>query len=995
RLLVMAILVNFSKTICGVIIDFFQVIMLSFVNAFKDIAEGNIFKGLGVDWWFSADEAPDTSEDLGAPSGLYAVFVGIMGLIYVSVACIVILVFATILAFRIVALWILIILSPLAFFSYAFSDLGGQIGKISGEWWGKFLNYCMIGPFLAFFLWLSISTMTELNAAQMADPSDYDGIEICADSEACQLDNMIGFFMSIVLLVGGLVYSANFGVVGSQWGASKVQNMRGRASAALDRGARMAVGAATFVPRRAMRPISAKVMGSVGGNLARLSDKYIHGAPSEKGRVGRFIDKARKAPVVGGVVDRAARAGGSVSRGGRAFLRGTTDKGQDQLYRETFAAARSKGPKGLAEEEERAKIDEEMIKDIEQESGAIDSQKKYTELLNHAKDTGDYRRHRALLGIGAKKGFMQEKDVDDFRERFTGKGKMYKGEDDMAWVRYTQKLEDTHYEQTGEVLPLNKYVLDDEGQLIDREDYDEGGRHKETMKKHERMSDTDAVKLANNSTTGDIFSARGEKMKETRMSNLFGLASNPDSHGRFGKAASGKLQERIGQVLESKEGQALTKKMIDEGKIDEKDLENLDNMYWRMGGDYDKNTGAAKEGSKTVKEIKARSGTGDQRHSDIINDLKATTKSSLGKEMAREEKIENVGNIKTDTLENIQDSFTGKLKDENGAPLAGVAVGGDYQTTGLGKMTKTGLVIDKEQRLKNQKKNTKLKGAREESRAIVRAVDINKAIKGTDLTDEENVKKKIKEAIEKTKGKDKEGKPMAATSKEIDKAWRDAKKGEFTQGNIRKKAAEFQANYGSVEDKTQAIKVSIESEAHDDAVQNFADTLAGFKSGEKDTGDLEAAAEEAILSTETMNNKTESAGKQLKIEVDGGFKKDKKKLEGIGKRFRSTKKPEDKEKQAEELLAHFMKTQEKYAEGSASKGYFKGEYKKDQIARELDKLPAHANLKNNAVFMAGVTKAMKGDIKQADGSTGAGSYENMAHLKQAIEDTLKKQGRTG
>ncbi|PIP34883.1 hypothetical protein COX21_00500, partial [Candidatus Falkowbacteria bacterium CG23_combo_of_CG06-09_8_20_14_all_41_10] len=37
KLILMAVLINFSKLICGVFIDFAQVIMLTFVNGFKDI----------------------------------------------------------------------------------------------------------------------------------------------------------------------------------------------------------------------------------------------------------------------------------------------------------------------------------------------------------------------------------------------------------------------------------------------------------------------------------------------------------------------------------------------------------------------------------------------------------------------------------------------------------------------------------------------------------------------------------------------------------------------------------------------------------------------------------------------------------------------------------------------------------------------------------------------------------------------------------------------
>ena len=39
KLILMAVLINFSKMICGLIIDVAQVVMMTFVNAFKDVSK--------------------------------------------------------------------------------------------------------------------------------------------------------------------------------------------------------------------------------------------------------------------------------------------------------------------------------------------------------------------------------------------------------------------------------------------------------------------------------------------------------------------------------------------------------------------------------------------------------------------------------------------------------------------------------------------------------------------------------------------------------------------------------------------------------------------------------------------------------------------------------------------------------------------------------------------------------------------------------------------
>ncbi len=234
KLLVMAILVNFSKTITGVIIDFFQVIMITFVASYRDITAGNIFQGLAITDWFNA------TESISGAEGAEAFASTILALIFSVISCLVIMIFCVILAFRIVALWLLIVFSPLAFFTWVFGDVGGQVGKLGSRWWKEFFNYCLIGPFLAFFLWLSVLTMANLNIDQMVPEEQYSKAERtdqALPSKASSMDNMIGFLMGIIMLVAGLKFSADFAVAGAGWGNKQMsklgrgtQSLMGRAA---------------------------------------------------------------------------------------------------------------------------------------------------------------------------------------------------------------------------------------------------------------------------------------------------------------------------------------------------------------------------------------------------------------------------------------------------------------------------------------------------------------------------------------------------------------------------------------------------------------------------------------------------------------------------------------------------------------------------------------------------------------------------------------------
>src|SRR3989338_8131925 len=63
QILLFAILINFSKTLCGLMIDFGQVIMLTFANALREIAAGNIIELFGLNKFnaFSGSQDPATN----------------------------------------------------------------------------------------------------------------------------------------------------------------------------------------------------------------------------------------------------------------------------------------------------------------------------------------------------------------------------------------------------------------------------------------------------------------------------------------------------------------------------------------------------------------------------------------------------------------------------------------------------------------------------------------------------------------------------------------------------------------------------------------------------------------------------------------------------------------------------------------------------------------------------------------------------------------------
>ena len=172
KVLIAAILVNFSKLICGLFIDMAQVVMMTFVNGYQATAGANLIQGLGlVKLLALSDEATNPGGGTGPAAS--EIFVAMLLACFVILATIFVSFFiALLLLMRIVTLWILVVLSPAAFM---LSTVPFGQSK-ANEWWQKFGWTVAVGPFMAFFLWLSLLIMS--------NPEDMMGDSSLAETEA-------------------------------------------------------------------------------------------------------------------------------------------------------------------------------------------------------------------------------------------------------------------------------------------------------------------------------------------------------------------------------------------------------------------------------------------------------------------------------------------------------------------------------------------------------------------------------------------------------------------------------------------------------------------------------------------------------------------------------------------------------------------------------------------------------------------------------------------
>ncbi|USN53675.1 MAG: type IV secretion system protein [Candidatus Nomurabacteria bacterium] len=238
KLVIFAFLINFSKFVAGFWIDIGQVIMLTFVNGFKDAAAGNLASGLGLDKTLELSNSPLQNIDITSKA-LYGAI--ILALILLGIAVVVTLIITVLLLYRIVMLWILIVFSPLAFLTRIFPNTT----KYSDQWWGEFNKNIIVGPVLAFFLWLSLTVIATSNGNLATDFQSVSTQETtgllgtaneagegtgqtisAAITTIGESDRLLSYMITIGLLLGSLQAAQQLGAAGGRWAGSMSEKLK-------------------------------------------------------------------------------------------------------------------------------------------------------------------------------------------------------------------------------------------------------------------------------------------------------------------------------------------------------------------------------------------------------------------------------------------------------------------------------------------------------------------------------------------------------------------------------------------------------------------------------------------------------------------------------------------------------------------------------------------------------------------------------------------------
>ncbi len=322
KLILAIILVNFSRTICMVFIEFADVLMRGFLNI---SGGGRISHGFATELKLSELFIINESVPIGGEIRLESSIVWsyIFATSFLVLFTIAIVLLCLLLIVRGIALIILLILSPIIFVL----NVLPATASYASAWWNAFAKYLLYGPVAALFIALSLKIIRSLPGTDVMNASmetidgslgaseSYTGTLSAIKSDGLNTyDEFLTFILAIAFLYATFFVAQHLGLVGGQAIVSGVQ--RGAAGTGMAAGRFMKNRMGQFgegwfsrnVPKVAKRiPIVGSVWSGASRGIQRIrkrGDARNILAPSrwvsEMTKMpGRFAGGVRMLPYIG------------------------------------------------------------------------------------------------------------------------------------------------------------------------------------------------------------------------------------------------------------------------------------------------------------------------------------------------------------------------------------------------------------------------------------------------------------------------------------------------------------------------------------------------------------------------------------------------------------------------------------------------------------------------------------------------------------------------
>lgn len=382
RFFLAVVAVNFSKTITLFLIDIGQVVMFTFVNALTDIAAGNFINLLQISSFYELSESANLVDGVVESGGYNAV--GFLATSWLTVSLLgmvlaVMLLMALIYIYRIVLLWVLIVVSPIAFFAGGVGNTLASFGSQYADWWKRLVGAIALGPILTFFLWLALASASSGGIASSegfnTTPSD-DAVAASGPYvEIFELDRFLSLLLALVLIsVGFQAASAQAQAIGGP-AASLISEKSGQRllKGAVAAPGALAYGSGRLGYRGARRAaVGAKSGGAYVGRGVLSELEAQSGLPSKltQAVAERAAPLAARGGIAGAIGRQVAAPAFALQKQGAAFRqeviegakKRTADYSDTQRFAEYEAVAKGEGA-GIGRAGDRAVLESKLATD--------------------------------------------------------------------------------------------------------------------------------------------------------------------------------------------------------------------------------------------------------------------------------------------------------------------------------------------------------------------------------------------------------------------------------------------------------------------------------------------------------------------------------------------------------------------------------------------------------------------------------------------------------
>lgn len=285
KLIVAAVLVNFSLTIAGLLLDVTGVFTEFFMSQITAAGKTGFSAIIGSAFGINALSKPPDASTLSPGQGLKETVRAGVSLIFIFIftilAAAVMLGIGVMYFVRYLILSVLLVLMPLAWLFWVLPKLE----KHFSEWWETFFKWAFFAPASSFFFYL---TILSLNGMKLKTPAQQNlGF-------FPKIEDLLYMVIALGFMTGALIVADKMGLAGAGAFLNVAKGIQGKAVGIMKGGAKLGAqfGARKLLPKERLEKVQEKISGLAGKaprglkGLAGLAARGVSGAAARAERFG-------------------------------------------------------------------------------------------------------------------------------------------------------------------------------------------------------------------------------------------------------------------------------------------------------------------------------------------------------------------------------------------------------------------------------------------------------------------------------------------------------------------------------------------------------------------------------------------------------------------------------------------------------------------------------------------------------------------------------------